>query len=196
MTTPPDYLYTGLNAVQLINRMVHELMTFDTRWMKSVALAGALVAFVGSAASAATLVKTYRDWSVFSHEQSGKKICFAATQPKDTTPAGANRDGVFFYVSAWPKDGIKSEVSIRLGYQIKQGSTVKVSVGSNSFDLFAKDDKAFVADATQELKLIDAMKAGSSMKVEATPDTGSATSDTYSLIGVTAALKGLAVTCK
>lgn len=170
-------------------------MTFDMRSIKAAALAGAFIVALGSVASAATLVKTYRDWSLFSHEQSDKKICFAATQPKDTTPAGANREGVFFYVSAWPKDGVKSEVSVRLGYQIKQGSTVKVSVGSNSFDLFAKDDKAFVADATQELKLIDAMKAGSSMKVEATSDSGSETSDTYSLIGISAALKGLSESC-
>ncbi|MCH9808977.1 MAG: invasion associated locus B family protein [Alphaproteobacteria bacterium] len=167
-----------------------------TRWIRPAALAAAVIVATASAVSAATLVKTYRDWSVFSHDKSNNKICFAATQPKDSTPAGSNRDGVFFYVSAWPNDGVKSEISVRLGYTIKQGSTVKVSVGSSGFDLFAKDDKAFVADPTQELKLIEAMKRGSTMKVEATSDQGSATSDTFSLLGVSAALKGLANTCK
>ena len=167
----------------------------DMTWIRTAAIAGVFFVAAGSAASAAQLVKTYRDWSVFSHEQADKKICFAATQPKDTTPEGANRDGVFFYVSAWPKDGVKSEVSVRLGYTIQKGSTVKVVVGSDSFDLFAKDDKAFVADATEELKLIDAMRRGSSMKVEATSDSGSATADTYSLMGISAALKGLSDTC-
>ncbi len=172
-------------------------MTFvDTRLMRSAALAGAIVVALASSASAAQLVKTYRDWSLFSHEQADKKICFAATQPKDSAPAGANREGVFFYVSAWPKDGVKSEISVRLGYPIKKGSTVKVSVGGRDFDLFAKDDKAFVADATQELKLIEAMKAGSSMKVEATSDTGSSTADTFSLMGISAALRGLEDTCE
>ena len=171
-------------------------MTFlDMRWIRSAALAGAFVAVAGSAVSAASLVKTYRDWSLFSHDQSDKKICFAATQPKDSSPAGASREGVFFYISAWPKDGVKSEVSVRLGYQIQKGSTVKVRVGSSEFDLFAKDDKAFVADATEELKLIDAMKRGSSMKVQATSDAGSSTSDTYSLIGISAALRGLSNSC-
>ncbi|MEQ8824099.1 MAG: invasion associated locus B family protein [Filomicrobium sp.] len=167
----------------------------DTTWIRTAAIAGVFVVATGTAASAAQLVKTYRDWSVFSHEQSSKKICFAATQPKDTAPEGANRDGVFFYVSAWPKDGVKSEVSVRLGYKIQKGSTVTVSVGNASFDLFAKDDKAFVADATEELKLIEAMKRGSSMKVEATSDSGSSTADTYSLMGISAALKGLSATC-
>lgn len=177
-------------------RTVHEpMITPDTRWMKTAALASALIVAIASAASAATLVKTYRDWSVFSHEDSNKKICFAASQPKDSTPEGANREGVFFYISAWPKDGVKSEVSVRLGYQIQKGSTVKISVGSEAYDLFAKDDKAFVADPTQELKLIEAMKRGSTMKVEATSDSGSATEDTFSLIGISAALKGLEDTC-
>ena len=62
-------------------------------------------------------------------------------------------------------------------------------------DLFAKDDKAFVADPTEELKLIEAMKRGSSMKVDATSDSGSSTSDTYSLMGISAALRGLSDTC-
>lgn len=171
-------------------------MTFlKLRLIRSAALAGAFVVAISSTVSAAVLVKTYRDWSLFAHDKSENKICFAATQPKDSSPAGASREGVFFYVSAWPKDGIKTEISIRLGYQIKEGSTVRVSVGSNSFDLFAKDDNAFVADATDELKLIDAMKRGSSMKVDATSDAGSATSDTYSLMGVSAALRGLSNNC-
>lgn len=165
------------------------------RLIRSAALAGAFVVAISSTVSAAVLVKTYRDWSLFAHDKSETKICFAATQPKDSSPAGASREGVFFYVSAWPKDGIKTEISIRLGYQIKEGSTVRVSVGSNSFDLFAKDDNAFVADATDELKLIDAMKRGSSMKVDATSDAGSTTSDTYSLMGISAALRGLSNNC-
>jgi invasion protein IalB len=177
-------------------RAVRTTMTFlNTRWIRPAALAAAVIVATASAVSAATLVKTYRDWSLFSHEKSDNKICFAATQPKDSTPAGANREGVFFYVSAWPKDGVKSEVSVRLGYKIKQGSTVNIDIGGSGFDLFAKDDKAFVADPTEELKLIEAMKRGSTMKVEATSESGSSTSDTFSLLGISAALKGLADTC-
>ncbi|MDX2290354.1 MAG: invasion associated locus B family protein [Hyphomicrobiaceae bacterium] len=150
---------------------------------------------LATAASAANLVKTYRDWSVFAHDEAQKKICFAASQPTASEPASANRDSVFFYVSAWPKDGVKNEVSVRLGYPVKKGSAVTVSVGNNSFELFAKDDKAFVADATQELKLLEAMKAGSVMKIEATSERGMTTSDSYSLIGISGALAGLAQQC-
>ncbi len=152
--------------------------------------------FVGaSAADAAELVKTFRDWSLFAHSESQSKICFAASQPKETSPSNANRDAVFFYVSAWPKDGVKSEVSIRMGYPIKSGSTVSVVIGGQKFELFAKDDKAFVANAQDELQLIEAMKRGSLMKVSATSAQGSNTTDNYSLMGISAALKGLADEC-
>lgn len=167
----------------------------DSRWTVSPAIAVAILIAATSAASAANLVKTFRDWSLFSHEEAQKKICFAASQPKESSPVDSKRDAVFFYVSAWPKDGVKSEVSIRLGYPIKKGSTVTVDVGGAKFDLFAKDDKAFVADPTQELKLIDAMKRGSVMKVEATSEKGTATADSYSLMGISNALQGLTSEC-
>lgn len=151
---------------------------------------------VTSVANAANLVKSFRDWSVFSHEEAQKKICFAASQPKEMSPASAKRDAVFFYISAWPNDGVKSEVSVRLGYSIKPGSTVDVVVGGKKFELFAKDDKAFVANPQDELKLIDAMKRGSLMKVAATSSQGTQTTDNYSLMGISAALQGLDDTCR
>lgn len=163
--------------------------------LKAVLPAIFLIA-VTNVANAANLVKSYRDWSLFSHEEAQKKICFAASQPKEMSPASAKRDAVFFYVSAWPSDGVKSEVSVRMGYPIKPGSTVDVIVGGKKFELFAKDDKAFVANPQDELKLIEAMKRGTLMKVAATSSQGSKTTDNYSLMGISAALRGLSDTCR
>lgn len=171
------------------------MLSRDVRWIATAAATAGIALAAAGSAQAANLVNTYKDWSLFKHEEAAKQICFAASQPKKMSPAGANRDSVFFYISAWPKDGVKSEVSIRLGYPIKSGSTVQVKVGARSFDLFAKDDKAFVADPNEELKLIDAMKRGSTMSVDATSQRGTQTSDDYSLIGISAALGGLAKAC-
>ncbi len=154
-----------------------------------------LLALSAHGAKAASLIKVYKDWSVFSHEDKPKKICFAASQPKRALPKGVNRDPIYFYVSAWPDDGIKSEVSIRLGYPIRTKVPVRVTIGNEEFILFAKGDKAFVNDATDELKLIDAMKKGSSMTVQATSKRGTRTSDSYSLLGISDALKGLRSAC-
>lgn len=154
-----------------------------------------VAAFDSTPAHAATLIKAFKDWSVFAHEEKPKKICFVASQPKRTLPKGVNRDPIYFYVSAWPDDGIKTEVSIRLGYPVRSTVPVSVTIGGEKFSLFAKGDKAFVSDSTDELKLIDAMKKGDSMTVQATSKRGTRTSDSYSLRGISDALKGLQKSC-
>lgn len=149
-----------------------------------------------STANAAQLVEKYGDWSLFVHDAAQKKICFATTQPSATSPKDAKRDAIFFYVSAWPKDGVKTEISVLLGYKIKKGSDVTINIGGTVFKLFPQDDKAFVADPQQELKLIDAMKRGSVMQVAATSEAGLATEDRFSLSGITNALKNLDGKCQ
>lgn len=157
-------------------------------------LVGALV--IAGGAHAAKLVEKSGNWSMFVHDAAQKKICFIASQPASSTPKDAKREQAFFYVSAWPKDGVKSEVSVLLGYPVKKGSTVTVTIGTNSFKLFPQDDKAFVADPTDELKLIEAMKRGNAMEIAASSEGGFDTQDKYSLSGITAALKNLAGKCE
>jgi hypothetical protein len=90
---------------------------------------------------------------------------------------------------------VKGEVSVKLGYPIKAQSDVTVLVGKDEFKLFSKDERAFVSDPTQELKLIETMKKGSSLVVKAKSERGTATTDTYSLAGFAQAMQELAKTC-
>jgi invasion protein IalB len=155
---------------------------------------GILWLAVPAAAQTALEAGRYGDW-ILSVAPGESKICYAATQPKAKEPATANRAKVLLYISAWPKDGVKSEVSFKLGYPIKTGSEVTVLVGKDTFSLFPKEDRAFVDDPTEELKLIEAMKKGSKLLVKATSERGTATTDTYSLAGLSQALQALATSC-
>jgi len=146
-------------------------------------------------ADAAKLIEKNGDWSLFIHEAAQKKICFAASQPSSSSPDDAKRDQIYFYVSAWPKDGVKSEVSVLLGYPIKKGSEVTITISGQTFKLFPQGDKAFVADPNDELRLVDAMKRGSQMQVAATSEAGVQTEDSFSLRGVTASLRELDSKC-
>lgn len=136
-------------------------------------------------------VEEFRDWTTYEHRGAPGDICFAVSTPKETTPAGISRDDAYFYLSAWPKDGVKSEVSIKMGYDIRENSSVVVEIGNESFELFSKGDKAFVSDPNEELKLVNAMRRGSTMVVRGTSEANEQTTDTYSLIGVTAALNAV-----
>lgn len=147
-------------------------------------------------AQATTVEGNFGAWSLYENETGGSKLCFVAAMPAEKKPASANRGPALLYVSAWPKDGIRSEVSVKLGYPVKTDTTVTVTIGTDTFSLFPKDERAFVADAQQELKLVEALKKGSKADVTATSARGTETTDTYTLSGLTQALTELGKQCK
>jgi hypothetical protein len=141
-----------------------------------------------------TRVDTYGDWTLLTDSETPHLFCFVTSQPKSSAPNNAQREAPRAYISAWPKDGIRSEVSFRMGFKIKKSAQGTASVGAGGFKLFGSNDRAFVSDSTQELKLLEAMRKGSSMTVAVASDHGTVT-DTYSLSGVGVALQKLQETC-
>ena len=91
---------------------------------------------------------------------------------------------------------MKSEISVKIGYTLRKNSDVTLAVGSSSFKLFVNGDRAYVSDATQELKLLEAMRKGSTMTVQGTSERGTTTTDTYSLAGISQALQAITTSCK
>ena len=89
----------------------------------------------------------------------------------------------------------RDEPSVRAGYTYQDGSSVTISIGSETFTLFTDKDGAWVADAGPERQLVDAMRRGASMIVKGTSARGNLTTDTYSLSGVTAATKRISELC-
>lgn len=157
--------------------------------------AGLLIAASPAFAQTAKLLKTFRDWQVFVHEANDEKVCFAASAPKSTSPRGVNRGSIFLYLTTWQKDGVKNELSVKVGYTFKPESTPIVAVGSDSFQLYPKDDKAFMRDPAEERKLVDAMRKGSTLTIKGESSRGTSTEDKYSLFGLTAALNHVEQVC-
>jgi invasion protein IalB len=82
-----------------------------------------------------------------------------------------------------------------MGYPFGEGAKSTVTVGSEKFEMFTKDEGAFVEKPEMETKLIEAMKTGNTMKIEGKSARGTATSDTYSLNGLSDALDRAAKEC-
>ncbi|MCB1484211.1 MAG: hypothetical protein KDJ17_04885 [Hyphomicrobiaceae bacterium] len=135
------------------------------------------------------------DWSLYTDSESPHAFCFLTSAPKSTAPNNAKSDGARIYISAWPKEGVKAEPSVLLGFSAKKGSEITAAIGAQSFNLFAERGRAYVADATSELKLVEAMRKGSKMAVTATDEGGTSVTDTYSLSGVGQAMQQLQATC-
>lgn len=165
-------------------------------------LALAAVAFAlgttGAAAQSATPTPLgqFNDWSAYSAENEGKKVCYILSQPQKTAPEGVNRDPIYFFVTSRPGQDVKNEISVIMGYPLQPDSTPTAGVDGEAFKLFAKNDSAWVANAAEEQRLVGAMRAGIEMVVKGTSTRGTDTTDTYSLSGVTAALDRIAKECQ
>lgn len=149
----------------------------------------------GLAQNTAMVMKEFGKWSLHQSRDASHNICYAVSKPVSKKPKKANRATIVFYISAWPKDGVRNQVSVKLGYPIDPKKPITIQIKADTFKLTARDERAYIYDATQELKLIEAMKKGSEMVVMATSKRGTQTIDTYSLNGVTSALKSLANRC-
>ena len=142
-----------------------------------------------------TLLEKFKDWSAYAATGT-PKVCFAVAKPKDSSPKkGIKRGPIYFYISRWPADNVVNEVSVKMGYPFPAGAKTTVTVGTAKFELFTKDEGAFVEKPDVETKLVEAMKGASVMKIDGKSARGTATSDTYSLDGLGDALDRAAKEC-
>ena len=167
-----------------------------TTGISAIAIATLTFTLAGTAsAQTVDLVEKQGGWTLYADAATPKAVCFIAAQPQAVEPLGANRGPIFFYITAWPKDGVKTEPSIKVGYPVKPDADMSVTVGTDTFKLFIKGERGFVSDPSEELKLVEALKKGSNAFVKATSARGTSTTDTYSLSGLATALDKLASTC-
>jgi invasion protein IalB len=167
----------------------------DKRRVIAALLLTSLGAATALGAEAMTCVDTYGDWSLLIDSKAPHLFCFVTSEPKASDPQTATRDAPRAYISAWPKDGIKGEVSFRMGFRIKGNAEGTATVSPSGFRLFGFNDRAYVSDSTQELKLVEAMRKGSTMTVAIPSERGKTVTDTYSLDGIGVALQKLQETC-
>lgn len=147
------------------------------------------IALLSTAAMAAqpSRVQQFEAWGVYSYGSGSGKSCYILSVPVQQLPAGVDHGDNFFLVA--PQAG-KSNMMPQaiMGYNLKEGSRIMVTIGNDTFTMVPKDKAAWVRDPAREPVLVAAMRAGSDMTVKAVSARGTNTSYTYSLKGVTAAL--------
>lgn len=159
--------------------------------------AGAAASFAGISAAAQQpeAKATFRDWSVFVRETDGDKVCFAATEAADKSPKSVNHGDVFFLIATWQSGAAKEQPSLMTGYTLNARPEPSLRIGSDRWEMYASDNEAFIEAASEEARLIRAMRQGADMRVSAVSQRGTATSYIISLRGVSAALDRAAQEC-
>lgn len=140
-------------------------------------------------------VGRFKDWAVFTETVEGDLICYAATEAGTMTPTNVNHGAVWYYVTSWKSGKAKAQPSIKVGYDIKEGSSPKAKVGRSSWTLFPAGREAFAEDA-DDPAIVKALREGASLVVDATSARGTKVSYKFSLSGSASAIDKAAEACR
>ncbi|MET0545450.1 MAG: invasion associated locus B family protein [Caulobacterales bacterium] len=139
-------------------------------------------------------------WETLARDGPGGKICFAVAEPKEKFPASYAHGAVFFMISSWKTGGPRMQPSLSVSYalntQIPPAGLVESSRGrSPQVRFYIDGTDAFIARPDQEIQLVNAMRSGRSLRIDATSADNVRTSYEFSLSGFSAAWDAAARLC-
>ncbi len=141
-------------------------------------------------------IASFGDWGAFLAEGGKEKTCYALAQPKERAPSKLKRDPAYVFISNRPGENIHNEVSIMMGFPMKNGAEAEADVSGTSFDLISKGTNAWIKNPAQEAEFIKALKKSAKLIVKATSTKGHVTTDSYSLAGLSQALDSVERECR
>ena len=154
-------------------------------------------------------VGTFGDWGAYLAKGKGK-TCYALAKPQERKPEGRKVEGrkdegrkvegrkdlAYVFIADRPGEKVHNEVSIMMGFPIKESGTAQALVGKASFDLVAKGSNAWIKNPEEEAKFVEALQHSAKLIVKAPPMKGPLTVDSYSLSGLKQALAQVGKDCR
>jgi len=153
-----------------------------------------------SAQTSNNVVDSKSDWSVF--VENSPRRCWIVSKPTKSVntrggkPVVVKRSDIRFFITYLPKSGVKGEVSYTGGYPFKPDTPIKLTVGAASYNMYPDGEYAWPESSTVDRKIRTSMQRGATAVVDAQSARGTKTSDTFSLVGFTAALAEAEKRCK
>lgn len=144
-------------------------------------------------------VSATTDWGVF--VESNPTECWAVSAPKETvntrdgSVVSVNRGDIRLIVFYRPAEQVVGQVMFAGGYPFASGSTVSMEVDGTTFQMFTDNETAWPATPEEDAKFVAAMKRGAEAVVVGRSSRGTTTTDTFSLLGFTAAVEEAASRC-
>ena len=149
----------------------------------------------------ATLLGQYGDWGAYTASPGGRKVCFALSKPTSQQDNPPNRrtaaNAVYMFVSTRPDEKVNNEISLLVtGYAFKANTEATMTIGGGGFPMYTQNDGAWVKNAAEEARLIETMRKSADAVIKAQTSKGTATTDTFSLKGISQALDRAAQECR
>lgn len=145
-----------------------------------------------------SLLGQYGDWGAYTASPGGRKICFALAKPTKATtdPPNRPRDPAYMFISTRPSEKVVNEVSVVVGYGLKANNDATIDVGGSKFAMYTQNDGAWIKNAAEEPRLVEALRKASDVVVRGESTRGTKTTDVYSLKGLAQALDRVSQECK
>jgi Invasion associated locus B (IalB) protein len=145
-----------------------------------------------------TLLGQFGDWGAYTATPGGKKVCFALAKPtsSSTSPPNRPRDPAYMFLSSRPAEKVKDEVSVIFGYGFKPNTDANIEVAGGTYAMYTQADGAWVKNAAEEPKLVETMRKGQDLTIKGTSAKGTASTDVYSLKGLSQALDRVGQECR
>jgi invasion protein IalB len=181
------------------NRLAVPLLAIAALAMPSLAAAQPKVA--ANPTAQATLLGQYGDWGAYTASPGGRKVCFALSKPTSQQDNPPNRrtaaNAVYMFVSTRPDEKVSNEISLLVsGYAFKPNSEATMTIANGGFPMYTQNDGAWVKNAAEETRLVDAMRKSPDAVIKAQTSKGTQTTDTFSLKGISQALDRASQECR
>jgi len=161
-------------------------------------VAGALPASAQETSTNQVATKTA--WAVF--EDTDPKECWAVSSPKETVNTrdgrvvAVRRGDILLMAFYRPGADVEGQLAFTGGYPFAKGSTVNLDIDGTGYELFTEGEWAWAASASDDAKIMTALKRGTNAVLTARSTRGTTTKDTFSLLGFTAAVEDAEARCQ
>ena len=146
-----------------------------------------------------TQLGTFGSWNVYASDTANGRVCYALAVPKERLPANLTRDPGYFFVSTRPKENVRDELSVVLGFPAKEGADAQLVVGKSTFVATPKTQgSTFVAwlkNPQENAAVIEQMKKNPLLSLKVTSKRGNALTENYALAGFGQALDQVKKAC-
>ena len=163
--------------------------------LTALLLAATPAASAPAAFAQSNAVGRYNDWRVYTEGEGRAMICFATVEASDMAPKSVDHGEVVFYVTAWKSGAAVNQSSLRVGYTLRTDIAPAAIIGRDRFAMYALGSEAFVKD-DRDKELVEALKHGSELRIEAASVKDARTAYHFSLKGSKEAIDKARSLCK
>lgn len=170
-----------------------------SRWLSrglltALIMTGAAPVFAPAVAEVKAIGR-YKDWTVYTETVGRDLVCYASVAANDKAPKGADHGEVNFYVATWKSGSAANQPSLKVGYDLRTEIAPEAVIGRDRFAMYAAGREAFVPDS-RERALVDALKKGSELRIEAASKKEARMAYHFSLSGSTDAIDKARALCR